>query len=72
LLVPPGDARALATALTSLIDDADLRKELGTAGRAFVQEHYRWQDNAAQMERLYQDLLQTFTEDRTHATLPER
>ncbi len=71
LLVPPGDAAALAAALTTLLDDADLRTELGAAGRAFVEEHYRWQDNAEQMERLYQELLQTFTEDRTHATLPD-
>ena len=71
LLVPPANPAALAAALHQLIDDGDLRKELGTAGRAFVQDHYRWQDNAEQMERLYQDLLQTFTEDRTHATLPE-
>ena len=71
LLVPPGSAAALATALTRLLDNGDLRNELGTAGRAFVKRHYRWQDNAEQMERLYRDLLQTFTEDRTHATLPE-
>ena len=71
LLVPPANPAALAAALTKLLNDAALRQELGTAGRAFVQEHYRWQDNAEQMERLYQDLLQTFTEDRTHATLPE-
>ena len=71
LLVPPGDAGALAAALTKLLDDAELRTELGTGGRAFVEEHYRWQDNAEQMERLYQDLLKTFTEDRTHATLPD-
>ncbi|MCH7699665.1 MAG: glycosyltransferase [Chloroflexi bacterium] len=71
LLVPPANPGALAGVLTKLLDDAALRQELGTAGRAFVKEHYRWQDNAQQMERLYQDLLQTFTEDRTHATLPD-
>jgi glycosyltransferase involved in cell wall biosynthesis len=33
LLVPPGDAGALATALTVLADDATLRQRLGDAGR---------------------------------------
>ena len=71
LLVPPANPAALAAALTQLLDDGELSVKLGTAGRAFVQEHYRWQDNAEQMERLYQKLLKTFTEDRTHATLPD-
>ena len=34
LLVPPGDARALAEALTRLIDTPDLRSRLGAAGPA--------------------------------------
>lgn len=34
LLVPPGDAQALADAMRGLIDDADLRARMGEAGRA--------------------------------------
>ena len=33
LMTPPGDAAALADALVRLLDDADLREELGRAGR---------------------------------------
>jgi glycosyltransferase involved in cell wall biosynthesis len=33
LAVPPGDARALAEAVTRLVDDPDLRDRLGQAGR---------------------------------------
>jgi L-malate glycosyltransferase len=57
LLVPPGDLDALADAIERLAADAALRAEMGRAGRTFVKERYRWQENAAQMERLYRDLL---------------
>jgi len=57
VLVRAGNAPALAGAIARLAGDAELRRALGAAGRAFIERHYRWQDNAALMERLYQDLL---------------
>ncbi|HWU97635.1 MAG TPA: glycosyltransferase [Oxalicibacterium sp.] len=36
LLIPPGDVPALASALRRLLEDADLRKEMGQAGRARI------------------------------------
>lgn len=36
LLIPPGDVPALTSALRRLLDDADLRKEMGQAGRARI------------------------------------
>lgn len=36
LLIPPGDVAALTAALRRLLDDADLRQRMGTAGRARV------------------------------------
>lgn len=56
LLVPPGDAAALARALDRLSGDAALRRALGGAGRRFVEQRYRWEENAAMMERLYREL----------------
>ena len=31
--------------------------QIGAAGRAFVEREYRWQDNAALMERLYEEMV---------------
>jgi glycosyltransferase involved in cell wall biosynthesis len=57
LLVPARDRRALAAALERLVSDPDLRRRLGRAGRAFVAEHYSWEENTAQMEALYRAAL---------------
>lgn len=57
LLVPPEDVGALAEALARLAGDAALRRTMGVAGRAYVEREYRWQDNAALMERLYAEMI---------------
>ncbi len=41
LTIPPGDPAALAAALRTLADDADLRARLGAAGAARIREAYR-------------------------------
>jgi glycosyltransferase involved in cell wall biosynthesis len=53
LLVSPRDVDALATACITLIDNAALRRDMGQAGRRFVERYYSWPDNTRLMSEIY-------------------
>lgn len=53
LLVTPSDAQELADTLAMLMDDPELRAELGAAGRARVGEQYNLSDNVARLGRIF-------------------
>jgi glycosyltransferase involved in cell wall biosynthesis len=57
ILVERGSVSQLAEALIKLIESPELRLKMGLAGRTYVEQNYRWQDNVASMEKLYQDIL---------------
>lgn len=57
LLVSPGDPGGLADAIIGLASDPNLMKKLGMAGRKFVAENYRWDDNIKQMTELYKSMI---------------
>jgi glycosyltransferase involved in cell wall biosynthesis len=56
-LVPPRDPEALANAIQRLIDDPELRKKFGQAGRERVERHFTIQETVRKTEELYLRLL---------------
>lgn len=57
LLVDPGDAGALATAIARLLDDPSLRARLGDAGRRRVLTRYSWRAIAQSTADVYADAI---------------
>jgi colanic acid/amylovoran biosynthesis glycosyltransferase len=57
LLVPPGDADALALALGRLLRDPELRLRLGAKGRRHVAERFDVAVLAPRLEALYRDVV---------------
>jgi glycosyltransferase involved in cell wall biosynthesis len=57
VLVPAGDAAALANAIARLLDDPAERLRLGSAASARQAEHYSFSEMTRQVERLYLELL---------------
>jgi len=57
-LVERDNAKALAEAISSLIEDPKKRKQMGAAGRRFVLQNYIWQDNVETMLGIYQRTLE--------------
>jgi glycosyltransferase involved in cell wall biosynthesis len=58
VLVPYGDPRALATAVTTLIADPDRRTALSIAGRAQAATWPTEDDTVAQVLSIYDELTQ--------------
>lgn len=56
LLVPPGDAGALANAMRRLLDEPALAGRMGRSGIAFAREHFDAEKNTAAVVALYDDL----------------
>ncbi len=57
LLVPPGDAGALAAAIGRALDDGDLRRRLGRAGRDRSLRRFTWRATAEGTVEQYRRLL---------------
>jgi glycosyltransferase involved in cell wall biosynthesis len=57
ILVPAGDAQALAAGLTELAADAELRKHMGERARAHVRERFAVERLLADIDSLYEELL---------------
>jgi glycosyltransferase involved in cell wall biosynthesis len=67
LLVPHGDVEALASALRSLVLDANLRQRLGRQARVFAMEH-TWERSADRTEAHLAAVLRTGPRPAGHAT----
>lgn len=56
-LVPPGDPKALADALSEWVLQPHARRELGEAGYRRWQQHFTQEESASRIKALYADLL---------------
>ena len=56
-VVAPGDASALQTALSALLDDAELREKMGAAGRQRALNEFSQERMVEQTESVYRELL---------------
>ncbi|GAA3711981.1 hypothetical protein GCM10022399_30990 [Terrabacter ginsenosidimutans] len=57
LLVPPRDVEALSAAFLTLADDAQLRRDMGRAGRIHVQQSFDITKTVDSLERIYDEVL---------------
>jgi len=53
MVVPNSNPDALAAAISTLLDDADLRARVGAAGRDRILKHFQWSRTAANLEAIY-------------------
>jgi glycosyltransferase involved in cell wall biosynthesis len=59
MLVPPADATALAEAMVSVIElSAEGRRQIGSNGRARVEEHFSLQRHIAAVTEIYTSVLE--------------
>ncbi|MCH8025277.1 MAG: glycosyltransferase family 4 protein [Chloroflexi bacterium] len=56
VLVPPGDAGALADGIERILDDAELQRRLGEEGRRRIVDHFSWRETAVRTLALYEEV----------------
>ena len=57
VLVPPGDSKALASAIVSLLDDPERQRRLGEKGFRRVHEQFTWGRAAESMVEVYREAM---------------
>ena len=57
LLVPPSDVPALAAAMLKLIENPDLRRQLGRQARCDAVEQFSWEHYMARLDAVFQRVL---------------
>ncbi len=72
LLVPPGDAQALAGELHSLFSDAERRTTIGRAGYEHVCQNFRSSKTARAVEAVYGDVISVPRRDNRRNMRPSR
>jgi len=56
VLVPPGDAAALAEGLVGLLEDEPRRRALGESARRLAVERYSWGTIAERLDQIYREV----------------
>lgn len=69
LLVPPGDADALACAIKTLLQDFPRARAMGEAGRKRVERLFTWRECARKTEALYRQLVSAAATPETAAAV---
>jgi len=57
LLVPPGDSEALASAIMFLLENEDIRKNLGRNARQLMVEKYNWDKYLKKLQYIYKEAI---------------
>ncbi len=57
VFVPPGDAEAMATAVKNMAERPDVVREMGRAGRRYIETHLRREDISNQLAGIFEDLI---------------
>jgi phosphatidylinositol alpha-mannosyltransferase len=70
LLVPPGDADALAEAVVELLEDEPRRRSMGAAARRLAEERYSWDAIAERLLGIYGLVCGSLMQDTAAETFP--
>ncbi|MEN6591749.1 MAG: glycosyltransferase family 4 protein [Methanobacterium sp.] len=57
IVTPPQDTQKLADAITQILSDVEMQREMGQRGRKLVEEKYTWKGVASNMEKVYKEIL---------------